>query len=239
MHAGDIAGHCQLLKLSDLSSILCSMLQKRKFASFNMDVILPDNSMSIPLFSKLQEITSGQQRSEDSSFERKNVFSGPIEDNYIEHDKKRISILDEILRTEQNYIDRLRHLVLDYVLPLRIQAKTLKNPPLGLYDVNRMFPLSLNDIISVNSAFLQDFMKAETEIEKANSCVTHFSQFKKVYAKYLELSVDFESILRHNLRNPKFRDFVDNQKYKAERNISIRELIMEPVQRIPRYSFNF
>ncbi|KAG4305468.1 hypothetical protein PORY_001024, partial [Pneumocystis oryctolagi] len=27
-----------------------------------------------------------------------------------------------------------------------------------------------------------------------------------------------------------------NQKYKAERNISIRELIMEPVQRIPRYS---
>ncbi|KTW30522.1 uncharacterized protein T551_01805 [Pneumocystis jirovecii RU7] len=160
----------------------------------------------------------------------------PVIDNYIEQEKKRISILDEILQTEQNYINRLRHLILDYVLPLRTHAKTSKNPPLGLYDVNRMFPLSLNDIVSVNSAFLQDFEKAKTDLEKANSCVTHFSQFKKVYAKYLELSVDFESILRHNLRNPKFRDFVDNQKYKTERNISIRELIMEPVQRIPRYS---
>ncbi|KAG5519304.1 hypothetical protein PMAC_001929 [Pneumocystis sp. 'macacae'] len=227
MHAGDIAGHCQLLKLLDLSSILCSMLKRRKCVSFNVDVILPDDLGSTPLFSKLRE--TSEQKPKDFSFE-KTIVHNP------EHDKKRISILNEILQTEQNYINRLRHLILDYVLPLRTQAKTSKNPPLGLYDVNRMFPLSLNDIISVNSAFLQDFMKAKTDLEKADSCVTHFSQFKKVYAKYLELSVDFESILRHNLRNPKFRDFVDTQKYKAERNISVRELIMEPVQRIPRYS---
>ncbi|QSL65949.1 hypothetical protein MERGE_003086 [Pneumocystis wakefieldiae] len=235
MHAGDIAGHCKLLKLSDISSILCCMLQKRKMVSFNMDIILPDNSKSTPLFSKLQEMTSDDEKSSESPFENK-VVPGPMTDNYKEHDKKRSSILDEILQTEQNYIDRLRHLVLDYVLPLRAQAKSSKNPPLGLYDINRIFPVSLNDIISLNSAFLQDFIQAKTEIEKANSFVIHFYRFKKTYSKYLELSVDFESLLRHNLRNPKFRNFVDNQKYKAEKNISVRELIMEPVQRIPRYS---
>ncbi|EMR09227.1 hypothetical protein PNEG_02563 [Pneumocystis murina B123] len=236
MHAGDIAGHCKLLKLSDISSILCSILKRRKIVSFNIDIILPDNSKSTPLFSKLQEMTSNEEKSGELPFENKKIVPGPMTDNYKEHDKKRLSILNEILQTEQNYIERLRHLVLDYVLPLRTQAKSSKNPPLGLYDINRIFPVSLNDIISLNSAFLQDFIQAKTEIEKANSFVTHFYRFKKTYAKYLELSVDFESLLRHNLRNPKFRNFVDNQKYKAEKNISIRELIMEPVQRIPRYS---
>ncbi|KAG5437637.1 hypothetical protein PCANB_000674 [Pneumocystis canis] len=236
MHAGDIAGHCQLLKLSDLSSILCSVLQKRKSISFNIDVILPDSSESTPLFHKLQKMTIDECNSKDFPPKEEIVIHEPLMGNYKEHNEKRGIILNEILQTEENYINRLRHLVLDYVLPLRTLAKTSKNPPLGLYDINRIFPLSLNDIISVNSAFLQDFIQAKTEFEKANSCVTHFSRFKKVYTKYLELSVDFESILRHNLRNPKFRDFVNNQKYKARRNIGIRELIMEPVQRIPRYS---
>ncbi|KTW26644.1 hypothetical protein T552_02653 [Pneumocystis carinii B80] len=236
MHAGDIAGHCKLLKLSDISSVLCSMLQRRKMVSFNIDIILPDNPEATPLFSKLQGMTRDEEKPEDLPFENKKIVPGSMIDNYKEYDKKRLSILDEILQTEKNYINRLRHLVLDYVLPLKTQAKSSKNPPLGLYDINRIFPVSLNDIISLNSAFLQDFIQAKTEMDKANSFVTHFSRFKKTYAKYLELSVDFESLLRHNLRNPKFRNFVDNQKYKAEKNISVRELIMEPVQRIPRYS---
>ena len=44
------------------------------------------------------------------------------------------------------------------------------------------------------------------------------------------------AILKEQLENPQFREFVDKQKYTGGLQIGLPELLIDPVQRIPRYS---
>ncbi|CAA90474.1 RhoGEF Gef2 [Schizosaccharomyces pombe] len=164
--------------------------------------------------------------------------------------QKKKSLLIEMMETESTYVERLRHLVNDYALPLRDLAKSSKKL-LGLYELNTLFPPCLNKLIQLNSAFLDEFEaimsdlnfedideKKFEEIDLRLACCfeSHFFAFSQHYPRYLEQSNDFGNVLKMASKIPKFVEFHDQVKLNANMNVGLSQLIMEPVQRIPRYS---
>ncbi|WBW71924.1 RhoGEF Gef2 [Schizosaccharomyces osmophilus] len=163
---------------------------------------------------------------------------------------KKKNLLFELMRTESTYVTRLRHLLNDYVVPLRSSAKSSKKL-IGLYEINTMFPPNLTKLIQINSAFLDEIEAIMAELDEdsdsadditddfdlrmATCLCNHFQVFAQHYPRYLEQSKDFGEVLNAASKNPKFLDFIDKIKVKANRNVSLSQLIMEPVQRIPRY----
>ncbi|EPX74960.1 RhoGEF Gef2 [Schizosaccharomyces octosporus yFS286] len=163
---------------------------------------------------------------------------------------KKKNLLFELMRTESTYVTRLRHLLNDYALPLRTLAKSSKKL-IGLYEINTLFPPNLAKLIQINSAFLDeieaimeelnedsdstDDITDEFDLRMATCLCNHFQVFAQHYPRYLEQSNDFGEVLNAASKNPKFLDFIDKIKVNANRNVSLSQLIMEPVQRIPRY----
>ncbi|EPY49681.1 RhoGEF Gef2 [Schizosaccharomyces cryophilus OY26] len=163
---------------------------------------------------------------------------------------KKKNLLFELMRTESTYVTRLRHLLNDYVLPLRTSAKSSKKL-IGLYEINTLFPPNLAKLIQINSTFLDEIEAIMAELDEdtdsadditddfdlrmATCLWNHFQVFAQHYPRYLEQSNDFGEVLNTASKNPKFLDFIDRIKIKENRNVSLSQLIMEPVQRIPRY----
>ncbi|EEB05780.1 RhoGEF Gef2 [Schizosaccharomyces japonicus yFS275] len=160
--------------------------------------------------------------------------------------RKKYNLIREMIQTEATFVQRLRHLVNDYAAPLRRLSKS-GQLMIGLYEINTLFPQSLNKLIQINSSFLDDIeaitsglesVELPPEIdEKLALCLgNHFAVFSQHYPRYLEQSSDFGLMLKNACKNTRFMDFVEQVKVSSSMNVSMNQLIMEPVQRIPRYS---
>ncbi|PWN86609.1 hypothetical protein FA10DRAFT_270161 [Acaromyces ingoldii] len=169
--------------------------------------------------------------------------SGPSEEKFE-------AMLQELLYTEKSYVKRVEALYRKYAVPLRQLAKDKDTAIMPLYEAQRLFG-NIGEIVGANTAFLRDLesyaesrereRRGSGRISTGNlgeivyrnmacfSCYSeYFGNFEK--AKHIEQTM--------NRSNKAFRDFVDRIKYSTPDmgNIGIRELIMEPVQRIPRYT---
>lgn len=129
-------------------------------------------------------------------------------------------------------------------MPLRQLARDKDTAIIPLYEAQRLFG-NIGEVLGANSAFVKDlesFMKdRKNEKETAGlgdlvyrhiSCFScyneYFNNFEK--AKHIEQTM--------TKSNRAFREFVDRTKSSTFGlgNVGLRELIMEPVQRIPRYT---
>lgn len=160
------------------------------------------------------------------------------------------AMLHELLQTEKSYVHRIEVLYQRYAVPLRQMARDRDTAIIPLYEAQRLFG-NIGEIVGANMAFLRelegyisDRVKGKTgrangelgEIIYRNiacfSCYNeYFNNFEK--AKHIE-----QIMMRSN---KSFRDFIERTKYSTAGlgNIGLRELIMEPVQRIPRYTLLF
>lgn len=192
--------------------------------SFTVDVIASRDS---PITSLLPDATIPK----DNDVEI-NKFPDPADQ---EAGEKRDNLLLEILTTERTYVARLQHLQKDYAIPLRTAARKQRGI-LGTYETNNMFPSTLDAIVLLNQDFLRSLEGCSGDYEFALTLVNGFRDFAKVYARYLETSSELDQIVRDSMRDPKFREFADSARASASASIGIRELVMEPISRIPRYS---
>lgn len=160
------------------------------------------------------------------------------------------SMLHELVQTEKSYVRRIEVLYQRYAVPLRQMARDRDTAIIPLYESQRLFG-NIGEIVGANMAFLReletylsDRVKGKTKeggselgdiIYRNIACFScyneYFNNFEK--AKHIE-----QSMMRNNRG---FRDFIDRTKYSITGmgNIGLRELIMEPVQRIPRYTLLF
>lgn len=152
-----------------------------------------------------------------------------------ENVEKKENLLHEILATERTYVSRLQHLLRDYAIPLRAAARKERGL-LGMYETNNIFPSTLDAIVLLNQDFLRSLEGASSDYEFAMTLLNGFRDFAKVYARYLETSSDLDQILRDSMKVQKFKEFTDQARATAGASIGIRELVMEPISRIPRYS---
>lgn len=160
------------------------------------------------------------------------------------------SMLHELVQTEKSYVRRIEVLYQRYAVPLRQMARDRDTAIIPLYESQRLFG-NIGEILGANMAFLRELEiylsdRVKGKIEEGGcelgdiiyrniacfSCYNeYFNNFEK--AKHIE-----QSMMRNNRG---FRDFIDRTKYSITGmgNIGLRELIMEPVQRIPRYTMLF
>ncbi|CEH12302.1 hypothetical protein CBOM_00300 [Ceraceosorus bombacis] len=150
--------------------------------------------------------------------------------------------LAELLETERSYVRRIDTLANRYAAPLRALAVDSDTAVIPRYEAQRLFG-NIGEIVGANRAFLSDLEKCVKGgkrdrdrlgdvVHRHMACFAcyneYFANFEK--AKHIEQSM--------TKSNRAFRDFVERTKYGVQGmgNIGLRELLMEPVQRIPRYT---
>ncbi|KZT05600.1 RhoGEF-domain-containing protein [Laetiporus sulphureus 93-53] len=155
-------------------------------------------------------------------------------------------IVKELLTTERSYVNRLKMLKDDYADPLRSFARSKDTAVLPLYEAKTLFG-NIDHLLPVNQAFLEDLEKMGREGGPGvgDVALKHFKELKgfehyrKYYSKREEAQMIFE---REAKKSSTFAQFLDRVKYSGpdvKNRVGLRELLMEPVQRIPRYTLMF
>lgn len=142
--------------------------------------------------------------------------------------------LEELRFTEANYVAKLRDLMDNLVIPLRSRLTQKKGDngfPSGR-DLETLFPPCLDKILEVNTIFLAEVEKGGIE-EVGKCCLKRFPNFKDCYAEYLRASPEFSHLLGKFAKD-KHSSFSKRVQQTGEQKL--RSLIIEPVQRLPRYT---
>ncbi|KAF5364100.1 hypothetical protein D9756_000374 [Leucocoprinus leucothites] len=158
------------------------------------------------------------------------------------------SVINELVASERTYVKRLQMLKNDYADPLRSFARSKETAIIPAYEAKTLFG-NIDNLLPINEAFLVDLEKmlalsgAKTVGDVA---LRHFKelrgfeQYKQYYVKREDAQLIFER--EASKRSSRFAAYIDHIKYQAtdpKNRVGLRELLMEPVQRIPRYTLLF
>jgi hypothetical protein len=175
--------------------------------------------------------------------------------------------MGELVDTEERYVIKMHDLVNHMADDFRQKAK---NKAFGSFspseqDLQKLFPASLDKILSINSSFLeairkvmdeteeeamQDFEKAEDNFRAsqyggtgrpkdptgalafAKALLEWFPRFSDCYQDYIRASQEFPQIITSFLKQQS--SFSQRVQQNGEQRL--RSAVIEPVQRLPRYS---
>ncbi|KAF8969440.1 hypothetical protein BDZ97DRAFT_1902547 [Flammula alnicola] len=161
------------------------------------------------------------------------------------------SIINELVTSERTYVKRLQILKNDYADPLRNFSRSKDTAIIPAYEAKTLFG-NIDILLPVNEAFLMDLEKMtapnglKTVGGVGDVALRHFKelrgfeQYKQYYVKREDAQAIFEK--EASKRSSRFTQYIDRIKYQstdARNRVGLRELLMEPVQRIPRYTLLF
>ncbi|KAG5648922.1 hypothetical protein DXG03_000271 [Asterophora parasitica] len=161
------------------------------------------------------------------------------------------SVINELVTSERSYVKRLQILKNDYADPLRNFARSKDTAIIPAYEAKTLFG-NVDNLLPVNEAFLTDLEKmmapngSKTVGGVGDVALLHFKelrgfeQYKQYYVKREDAQLIFEREV--SKRSSRFASFIDHIKYQStdpRNRVGLRELLMEPVQRIPRYTLLF
>eukprot|EP01135_Chromosphaera_perkinsii_P004814 Nk52_evm45s296 gene=Nk52_evmTU45s296 len=153
---------------------------------------------------------------------------------------KKQFIVKELFETEQSYVRALKNVDMWYIKPLSVQAgkdSEHKNINITLSDVDKIFSTAPS-ILEIHLGLLKQI---GTRVEKWNNdeiigdVFDNMEECKDIYLKYIsnfEMACD---CLNEAKSNPAFKRFLDEKKQFHNMKESLNDLLIAPVQRIPRY----
>ncbi|KAI6152177.1 hypothetical protein BKA82DRAFT_4108101 [Pisolithus tinctorius] len=162
-----------------------------------------------------------------------------------------LDVINELVNTERSYVKRLRILKHDYADPLRQFSRSKSTSILPPYEAKTLFG-NIDNLLPVNEAFLADLEKMmeadgpRTVGGVGDVALRHFKElrgfehYKQYYVKREEAQTIFEREMMK--KSSGFAAYVDRIKYSnadSRNRVGLRELLMDPVQRIPRYTLLF
>ncbi|BFZ59592.1 hypothetical protein YB2330_000606 [Saitoella coloradoensis] len=223
---------------------LSAVAERRGCRNIVFDVIVTDGSSSAPAVQNFlmafgDEIADKQSSPERPETRQRAVSPLPRPKSDEDRQSAVYDVLHELLATETSYVERLRHLFLDYANPLMAKAKLSQLDTLTPYAIFKLFlPVKVQAMMDLNSAFLTSLQKAGFDAAAvAEACSQHFPLFKDAYETYLDASDQFEMLLKeYQQQSRALEEFVTAVKYKTAHKVGLRELLFEPVQRLPRYT---
>lgn len=178
------------------------------------------------------------------------------------------AVVTELVTSERTYVKRLQILKNDYADPLRSFARSKETAIIPAYEAKTLFG-NIDNLLPVNEAFLVDLEKmlapngAKTVGGVGDVALRHlkdlrgFDQYKQYYVKREDAQLIFER--EASKRSSRFAAYIDVRvliitlradslmryqhiKYQTtdpKNRVGLRELLMEPVQRMPRYTLLF
>ncbi|WFC97315.1 hypothetical protein MYAM1_000025 [Malassezia yamatoensis] len=149
--------------------------------------------------------------------------------------------LKELLTSERTYVKRVEALLHRYAIPLRQLAQDQDTQIIPAHEAERMFG-NLGEIVAANKMLLceLEILFEQGYSTMAASIGDIMEQNMHRFACYDEYMGDFEqakTIYTQMLKNKAFRGFIERTQHNASDlgNAGLRELMIEPLQRIPRY----
>ncbi|EMD40501.1 hypothetical protein CERSUDRAFT_148569 [Gelatoporia subvermispora B] len=154
-------------------------------------------------------------------------------------------IINEFVSTERTYVTRLRALKYDYARPLRTYTREKSTTIVAPYEVKTLFG-NVDKLLKVNEAFLEDLEKIFEPDGPGigDVALKHFKILKgfEEYRDYYAMREKAQRIYEREMKKSAthgLSTFVEHVKNSSEMRVGLRELLMEPVQRIPRYTLMF
>ncbi|KAJ2358147.1 hypothetical protein GGF43_001011 [Coemansia sp. RSA 2618] len=158
-----------------------------------------------------------------------------------ELEAKRNNVVQELIATERSYVEKLRALIDFYAVPLRSAARSANNSLIPAYDAHVIFG-NVERVAEVNERFLGDleaWQQGEMDPKETigSLCRDHFVDFH-VYKRYIN---GYQHALTSSRelegKNPLYAAFLQKAREREEcRKLGISDLLIMPVQRIPRYT---
>ncbi|ORX38894.1 hypothetical protein BD324DRAFT_296964 [Kockovaella imperatae] len=154
------------------------------------------------------------------------------------------NLIEELVRTERSYLSRIEALKKSYADPLRNFARQEYSKIIPMYEAKTLFN-NIDAIILASIAFTKDleamFAAGEGPDQVGTICLHHLRELKtfEPYRSYLSKQDESQRMFQDVLKKySSFNSFIERTKYQTTGigNIGLRELLMEPVQRIPRYT---
>ncbi|KAJ4478292.1 hypothetical protein J3R30DRAFT_2885247 [Lentinula aciculospora] len=161
------------------------------------------------------------------------------------------SAINELVTTERSYVKKLQILKKDYADPLRNFARSKSTAIISKYEATTLFG-NIDSLLPINEAFLTDLEKmiapngyrvvggiGDVALRHFKE-LKGFEQYKQYYVKREEAQRFIEQEMEK--RSSPFEDYIERVKYQStdtKNRVGLRELLMEPVQRIPRYTLLF
>ncbi|KAI9774281.1 MAG: hypothetical protein M1840_004175 [Geoglossum simile] len=296
MHAGDLASRMvRVENIFNVIQDIKAGLAGRSLSHIDMDVILPSGSIS-DLQAQESASEDDEDVDEDPSLRRYGEYAPLIRilgapafiptsklrrapskptslgrsRSFLKHQKESVRReMCEVVDTEERYVSKLYELLHDVANDFRQKAKgksTGSSSP-NENSLERLFPPCLDQILEVNSHFLNAIRAVldETENEAiadiqadidAGSTASRtgkpsrgtdatgavafsrvllywFPKFAACYSEYMRASTEFPKILSGFLRDSG-SSFSRRVRQTGEQRL--RSMLIEPVQRLPRYS---
>ncbi|GJJ07089.1 hypothetical protein Clacol_001288 [Clathrus columnatus] len=167
-------------------------------------------------------------------------------------------VINEFVSTERSYVKRLRilkeaglifNLHDAYADPLRTFAKAKDTALLPAYEAKTLFG-NIDNILVVNQLFLEDLEKMitpnghQTVGGIGDVCLKHFRDlrafdcYKQYYSKREEalMILKREKLKKSSAGFASFIERIKESTADARNRVGLSELLMDPVQRIPRYT---
>ncbi|KAG9240236.1 hypothetical protein BJ878DRAFT_307164 [Calycina marina] len=186
------------------------------------------------------------------------------------HKDQKISLrreMAELVDTEERYVTKMHELVSHLADDFREKARSREFGSFSpsATDLEKLFPKSLDRVLQVNAAFLEDIRRAMDETEEeamldlegpvvgssnsrhggsnrtkdptgavrfAKVLLEWFPRFTECYQDYMHASLEFPQIISSFMQQPS--SFSQRVQQNGEQRL--RSAIIEPVQRLPRYS---
>lgn len=241
MHSGDLAARLKEVEMEGLVGDLMSVLSERFVSWLDVDLVIrsPDGGeVAAELVSEeMEELLNffgGPTHLPFTKLKRAASRPASARPNFKLNTAALERELEELRYTEANYVAKLRDLLDNLVIPLRsrsVQKKGETGFPSGK-DLEALFPPCLDRILEANSKFLAEVEQGGIE-EVGNCCLKRFPDFKDCYAEYLRASPEFSHLLGKFAKD-KHSSFSKRVQQTGEQKL--RSLIIEPVQRLPRYT---
>ncbi|KAG2156207.1 hypothetical protein DEU56DRAFT_766033 [Suillus clintonianus] len=187
----------------------------------------------------------------DTSFSEHNQPDGLQRKRALTDSTALTDVVNELVNTERSYVKRLRILKNDYADPLRQFSRNKNTAILPPYEAKTLFG-NIDNFLPVNEAFLLDLEKMvapdgpKTVGGVGDVALRHFKDIRgfEHYRQYYVKREEAQSIFEREMmkKSSGFAAYIDRIKYSTadtRNRVGLRELLMDPVQRIPRYTLLF
>ncbi|KJE96625.1 hypothetical protein CAOG_06925 [Capsaspora owczarzaki ATCC 30864] len=151
---------------------------------------------------------------------------------------KRTNIVQELLATEQSYVNNLVMVVDFFIKPLRATIETGK-PLVTNADLKKMFP-DLESIVNINKQLLAELAERVenwSAVQKIGDIFLKMAVYLKVYTGFVSnFPMATELISRLTETSAPFKAFLKETESRPEcKRLGLLQHMLTPIQRIPRY----
>ncbi|KAJ6240749.1 protein tag-52-related [Anaeramoeba flamelloides] len=148
---------------------------------------------------------------------------------------QRVSTCKEIYSTEKEYVVRIKLLLENFLEPLKQFTE------IPVKEINQIIT-ELTIILNLSRKILSNLKNKIPKVkikskELIGKVFAQFSVAMLVYTTYVNRYSSFDSIIRENItKNEKLKKFLSEKKLQSDLKLGLFDLLISPVQRIPKYS---